>query len=817
MSLGLDVILNLINRTTGGMRDAESNIKSSTDRMKESMKLSFKIAGVGAAAAGVAYGARRMVTSFTGSIEELTRAQGQLQALGVENIGIITQQAMQMQGRYSEISSEAFLQASYAVRSGIETLTDEGVAAMTSSVATVAKATDGQLQQMAGLFASSYNIYKGQFAEISDAAFGDMLGASLAAATQKFLTDGQKMEQAMSAVGASASNLGMDMNEVITILGMLQTEGVAPAESGTALRAFATNAARADAAFKELAEASGGAQVRILNEAGQLRDTADIMADLYARYGEGGLTGAEAEEIKQAFGTDEAMKLINALWDQEHAIRANEEALSSAASQGAEFTESMADAADDTFAGQMGRLNGQLRNLQQTIGLALVPVISDLAGYAERIVQRVTSWAQANPRLFKTLGTVVVVVGGLAAGIAALSFVLAPLVTGITAVRIAMTVLGRAMLMNPIGLIITGIAIAATLIIMYWEPIKAFFLRLWEGVKVVFRATWEWIKNIFFTYTPHGLIITHWDSISAWFSGLWDRIKQGVSIGWELIKSVFFNYTPHGLIISNWDSISEWFSGLWARVQEGTSLGWDLIKTVFFNYTPHGLIITHWEPITQFFAGLWQGISDGIVSAWEGIRTTLTDIGQSVIDAVKGVFSINSPSTVFSEFGQFLMDGLIQGIRNKLAAVQETITNVGSNVVGWFREKLGIQSPSRVFASLGGYLSEGLAVGIGQGEGQVLASMDRIRAGLVRPLTAGLGVAGLSFGGAGLATAGGLESGLTASGTGGGQSIVYSPTYSFSFGAADTGASSDLEETVRRVLDEHKEQALADMRAMLND
>jgi hypothetical protein len=35
--------------------------------------------------------------------------------------------------------------------------------------------------------------------------------------------------------------------------------------------------------------------------------------------------------------------------------------------------------------------------------------------------------------------------------------------------------LGRALLMNPIGLLITGIAVSAYLIYRYWEPIKGFF------------------------------------------------------------------------------------------------------------------------------------------------------------------------------------------------------------------------------------------------------------------------------------------------------------------------------------------------------
>jgi len=40
--------------------------------------------------------------------------------------------------------------------------------------------------------------------------------------------------------------------------------------------------------------------------------------------------------------------------------------------------------------------------------------------------------------------------------------------------------LGRALMLNPIGLIITGVALAALLIYKYWQPIKRFFGGLWK-------------------------------------------------------------------------------------------------------------------------------------------------------------------------------------------------------------------------------------------------------------------------------------------------------------------------------------------------
>lgn len=54
--------------------------------------------------------------------------------------------------------------------------------------------------------------------------------------------------------------------------------------------------------------------------------------------------------------------------------------------------------------------------------------------------------------------------------------------TGIKAAIVGIRTLGLAMLTNPIGLIITGIALGAALIYKYWEPISGFFQGVWQGI-----------------------------------------------------------------------------------------------------------------------------------------------------------------------------------------------------------------------------------------------------------------------------------------------------------------------------------------------
>ncbi|QAU22895.1 phage tail protein [Dyella sp. M7H15-1] len=90
--------------------------------------------------------------------------------------------------------------------------------------------------------------------------------------------------------------------------------------------------------------------------------------------------------------------------------------------------------------------------------------------------------------------------------------------------------LGRAFLMNPIGLAITAIALGAYLIIKHWDAISAFMATLWQGITQIFRGAWDVIAGIF---TLDGA------RISQGWNTMCDGFKSYLSHVWEGIKGVF--------------------------------------------------------------------------------------------------------------------------------------------------------------------------------------------------------------------------------------------------------------------------------------
>jgi hypothetical protein len=73
------------------------------------------------------------------------------------------------------------------------------------------------------------------------------------------------------------------------------------------------------------------------------------------------------------------------------------------------------------------------------------------------------------------------------------------------------------LLLTPIGLAVTGIALAAFLLIRYWEPIKAFFAGLWTEVKAAFDGGIGAIAAFVLNWSPVGLFYRAFAAVMSWF------------------------------------------------------------------------------------------------------------------------------------------------------------------------------------------------------------------------------------------------------------------------------------------------------------
>lgn len=461
------------------------------------------LALVGQASGQVSRGIFGAGRSLYDSVADLDKAKGSLATLGVENIELIAQKGRQLQGQLAGVTAAQFVAAAYDIKSGISTLTDEGVAQMTAAATLTAKATKALPEEMTSLFATGYGIFKRQFADMTDEGFGNLFSASIAKSVQQFKTTGAGMQQAIESAGAGATNLGMGLQDQLTTLGMLQTV-MSGGEAGTALRAFAQNAAKAHETLSEVG-------VDVLDENGQLRALPDILADLKSAYGDT-LDAFEADEIKNAFGTEEAMKLINVLYGQEDAFRANANAISEAGNAGLDFTNKMAKAADNSPTARWEILMQKFDLLKEKIANVLIPEIDRLTPKVGQMFEAFGRWVSEHKPLIVQIGKLALIVGIAAAAITPLILfasllggTLTMLKVGVSAVSIGITLFGKilgmvSMLATPLALkiaaivaIVAAFAAAAYLVYKNWEPIWNWLTNMVNSFKATFAEFAVWI------------------------------------------------------------------------------------------------------------------------------------------------------------------------------------------------------------------------------------------------------------------------------------------------------------------------------------
>ncbi|ECI3850117.1 phage tail tape measure protein [Salmonella enterica subsp. enterica] len=214
---------------------------------------------------------------------------------------------------------------------------------------------------------------------------------------------------------------------------------------------------------------------------------------------------------------------------------------------------------------QTKALQLSLNDLWLTVGLKLMPAIGELAQSITPLVRQFSAWLRENPALVQGLTKMVGVIWlfnealnilklganliaspfirlidiflkvktglALGGGSRALSVLKSfgngakslatllgrGLVSGLKLVGQTFIWLGRALLMNPVGLTITAIAGAAYLLYRYWEPISGFFAEVWERIKTAFDGGIAGVTRLILDWSPLGLFYNAFASVLDWF------------------------------------------------------------------------------------------------------------------------------------------------------------------------------------------------------------------------------------------------------------------------------------------------------------
>ncbi len=515
-----EAVKSKLNEIDGGVKKFESSMKS------------LKIGG-GMIAAGT--GMALFTKGLIDANRETSQMQSNLKTLGIDNAGIgkITEAAVRTSTTFKVTRNEV-LDAAYDIKSGISSLNSEGVGAMTELAAKTAAATKGSTKQLASLLATVYQQSKSLYKGMDDFDFANKFGNSFAYAVQTYKTEGNKMEQAVTSLSGVAATAGYDIAEQFNVLGMIQN--VLPGgEAGTGFRAFVQGAVGAS-------EKLG---MSFVDQKGKLLPVVDILEKLKARYGNT-IEAAEGVKIKEAFGSDEAMKLINNLWDKTGDLKKNIDMLRKM--KGPEFLNQMSSAAIDNIDTSLDTLGNTWNNLRSTMGGGVGAALKPFIDMFKSGLAVINEFAMTHPKLTKYIGAILVfgsvamiAAGGImtlrgAMGLYKLSQIAATIATGSSTAAmggfsigtklaaIGQWLLNTALWGCPIVWIIGGlIALGAAIFLMWknWDAISGWFSGLWNRLKGFFSKIWNFVKE-----AGAKIISTLWEGIKSKAEWLKDGFKS---------------------------------------------------------------------------------------------------------------------------------------------------------------------------------------------------------------------------------------------------------------------------------------------------
>ncbi|QLT98935.1 phage tail tape measure protein [Enterobacter hormaechei] len=232
------------------------------------------------------------------------------------------------------------------------------------------------------------------------------------------------------------------------------------------------------------------------------------------------------------------------------------------------------------------------------------------------------------------------------------------LVRGIMLAGRAVLWIGRALLMNPIGLAITAVAAAAYLIYRNWGAVSSWFKQRWADIKEAFNGGIVGIGKLLINWSPVGLLYKAFAAALKYlgidlpaqftdFGGhLIDGLVNGIKNKWESVKSTVSDLGDN---VGGWfkeklgiHSPSRVFMGFGDNIAQGASIG--------IKRTTPAAALAGQQMANQLFPNTPPSIQ-----------------GPKIIDNTSG-FRLGMPSLD--------TDGLLSSARDKLGGVINSLSSM---------------------------------------------------------------------------------------------------------------------------------------------
>ena len=694
VSLVLDMVDNMTSKVQGVADGVPSAVQKMNDAFGTMQKAGVAMTGMGTAIVGACMGT--VTATF-----DTQDALAEVASLGVEDLGALEKAAKNFSDTWAGTTKSDFISASYDIKSGIASLTDEGVAQYTELAGLTAKATKATTADMTSLFATGYGIYKNYYSDLSDMEFGEMFSAGIATAVKNYKTSGTEMAGAIKMLGASATNANVPMEEQLAILGQLQAT-MSGTEAGTKYKSFLNTAASAG-------EKLG---LNFLDANNQLLSMPDILEQLHGKYGDT-IDAVEKKQLKDAFGTDEAIALIDLLYNNTDQLKTGIDDLQTSMDGGVETTKKMAETISDTPAQKFQVLKQQMHNVTEELAQGLLPAVNTGLEAMIGLVQKGSDWVSNNQetvatimRIVAILGVFLIVAGVVTTTIGTLGKAMTSLKTVTTLASKASGLFNSALLSSPITWVI-GLIVALI---------------------AIFKACGGDVEQL-----------------GATFSNIFGKVGGFVGTAATAIAQKLPEFLQFGINLVL-QIVSGIASGLPSLISGGVSMLESLItgiQTIAPTLLSVGLslLLTLLSGILQAVPSILQAGETIIQSLYTGITTLLPVILSAGIQLIQSLLTgiIQYLPTILSA-GLQILSMLVQGIATGLPA----LLSAGISLIQMILTGIIQNLPSVISAGLQilGMLAQGIATGLPQLLAQALQLiplvLQAIASGLPSLITSGI-------------------------------------------------------------------------------
>lgn len=668
----LSVVLGMNDGLTSNLSSVTSSVTDSTKKLNDAFGTVQK---AGAALTGVGAGIIGAGLATVKSTFDTQDAIGELSSLGVTDLKAVESAAKSFSDTWAGTTKSDFITAAYDIKSGIASLTDEGVAQFTELAALTGKATKSTTEEMGSLFATGYGIYKSSYEDMSDLEFGEMFSAGISTAVKNYKTAGSEMASSISALGATATNNNVPLEEQLAILGQLQTT-MSGSEAATKYKSFLNQAASAG-------EKLG---LTFTDANNNLMSTPQILEQLKSKYGDT-IDAVEKQQLKEAFGTDEAVAMIDLLYGDIDGLSGGIDSMADSMKRGTDVTQEMAEAINNTPAQKFEVLKQQIHNNVEELGNGLLPAVNNTMDKVSGLIQKGSEWISNNQETVQTimnvamkLGIVLVVLGTVIGVVGTVGKAIMSAKTAITTMKTAWTVLSGAFAASPVGWVVIGIVALVAAFVLLWnksEAFRNFWIGLFENVKGAVTQAWSTLQpalenlgqNLMKLYEAAKPIL----EIIGVIAGAIGTVFVGTFVG--AIQGVLAALTPLTNALSSLVSfatnavsaIVALFRGDFSGACDFASAAVDDLKNFFIN---------GFNAITSFIGGF----VDGFLNVVGGALSAIGIDASSAISGVKETVS-NGLNAVKGFFGN-IMGAAADTAKEKLSNIKNAYEQNGGGIKG---------------------------------------------------------------------------------------------------------------------------------------